>query len=1099
MADKKHMDNLSTLCRVCGQSTLKVTNGRLCGARRLKHPFKVELQDFYKIDIHNDIDGVHPTLLCQSHTHKLYRFRQAKSNGKNCVPMDVAHVFEPHNSVQCTVCSMQEVCVSPSADIHSSNSTDRQTRKRPSSIDNDNNALQIMLQMSSNDRVECLEKLFASVSKDERAKLAYGLGNACALDLMADVRAQEFSTKDIVTLDQFQPCRYMQTLSLVLRSFVNGICQVDKLSIESECDDKSDKKLAYQIAIICENIYKMIKPNFIGIASFMQNLNLFSITNSKLATNINGSTMPGGKYTTISNWLSQQASCPPTCPQGDIVVMYDNEQIIGKTWSIKPNNKVKVSIITNIAALPLTDKTCLQKRSDLHPRKWLPVANNHHIASHLPGVASPEVEDTDESKGAQSSDLSDSGQQQIPNSQGTSSSEGEATGITQGCSAVLNFKSLHYEQLYGLVDLALCEVLNSQKLEQSCQYSDDVDIAVEQRRKIRIFRLCPNDDCGEDVPRTKRKCPKCGSSMKNSENVAVPQRPVTKVTVVDVSKVSHRPIKMDLSTNDRYENIPSSHTGKAYNIQILDPVFVNPNSPSNIAKVLRHIGQSTGVTRYPGGTDRSWTMVCCDGLPFTMMKTLCEEFLVCQLCHGEFVGTSDFLKHAAEAHDTLTVTEVPYIREFDWVLPVVGDGHYEMNLMKSFVELNWDVFMNDLVKRMGWRSEAAQQSARKCYDNHKTWQLIMVFHLATLQELVLPYVRECIEGQVEPSPEDFFGHFCPKKCESSHTFAYYLEMVCRYSQGILNFRMAVRRNNAKLLQAARFMTKELFHGRNHPKYQEIEIYKSYMDQVAPHEVSKLLEENSSVSKSGSLSSGQGYDFILEEENREVLRWIRRGVATDELWQQVIRNKDKLQCIRSKLLDILGLQDKDLSMKPIDLTEAIDEWRISLRDSEMFSDDNSLLLSMSPGIELNQSLLNFTEDANRKRKYRVLSYLLRQPIPDDPTLRYPVFVTTEENLRYNSLQNQTISTIDKHIAQLIEQILDEDLKLYHTQHFNKKVIRKKKDIHIEHYMELMSLIADQAQPVEVHVPEDSVAHGKRVGTIYLYRFRVGGPMWQTKGF
>lgn len=65
-----------------------------------------------------------------------------------------------------------------------------------------------------------------------------------------------------------------------------------------------------------------------------------------------------------------------------------------------------------------------------------------------------------------------------------------------------------------------------------------------------------------------------------------------------------------------------------------------------------------------------------------------------------------------------------HIREFDWVMIHTGDGHYEMNLMKSFVELNWDGFMAVLAKRMGWTSEAALKAAKHCYDNHKTWQLV---------------------------------------------------------------------------------------------------------------------------------------------------------------------------------------------------------------------------------------------------------------------------------------------------------------------------------------------------------------------------------------
>ena len=46
-----------------------------------------------------------------------------------------------------------------------------------------------------------------------------------------------------------------------------------------------------------------------------------------------------------------------------------------------------------------------------------------------------------------------------------------------------------------------------------------------------------------------------------------------------------------------------------------------------------------------------------------------------------------------------------FVREFDWIFLLTGEGHYEMNLMKSFMELNWNVFMKIFVEAMGWISK----------------------------------------------------------------------------------------------------------------------------------------------------------------------------------------------------------------------------------------------------------------------------------------------------------------------------------------------------------------------------------------------------------
>ena len=363
-------------------------------------------------------------------------------------------------------------------------------------------------------------------------------------------------------------------------------------------------------------------------------------------------------------------------------------------------------------------------------------------------------------------------------------------------------------------------------------------------------------------------------------------------------------------SHERYEHVESGHSGNTYNIHLLDPVFVNRNSIDTIVQVLRHIGTNAGLSRY-SGSERKWLIICCDGSPFTLMVKICREFLLCLECNKNFMGSKEFLQHVEKSYSNHCTYEILHMREFDWIVLLPGDGHYEMNFMKAYFELNWNVFIQRLVISMGWRSEATQNSAKRCHDNHKTWQLLMVLYLGTLQELLLLYVRDCEATHQHPSAKDFLTRYCDLKSSESSMFRYMSEMICRYAQVLFNFRMGIRRNNSSLVQLARYMSKELFHGCNHPKYQEIEIFSSFMEKAAPDKINEFLAQNISVSKSGSPSAGQGYDFLLEEGNREVHQWIRRGVATDEVWQQVIRNKDGLSGIRKSIIKILGISEKHI--------------------------------------------------------------------------------------------------------------------------------------------------------------------------------------------
>ena len=126
----------------------------------------------------------------------------------------------------------------------------------------------------------------------------------------------------------------------------------------------------YRLSVVLESIYKLRNANFLGPVSLLQNLTFLSMTNSKAAVDIIGSSGAGWKYTTLCRWLGSISSKPPTVPDGDALFVFDNEQIVGKTWNIKPQNKVKTSIITTVAAVQLDKEMRTENNPLLHPSRW---------------------------------------------------------------------------------------------------------------------------------------------------------------------------------------------------------------------------------------------------------------------------------------------------------------------------------------------------------------------------------------------------------------------------------------------------------------------------------------------------------------------------------------------------------------------------------------------------------------------------------------------------------------------------------------------------------------------------------------------------------
>ncbi|CAG2197472.1 unnamed protein product [Mytilus edulis] len=314
----------------------------------------------------------------------------------------------------------------------------------------------------------------------------------------------------------------------------------------------------------------------------------------------------------------------------------------------------------------------------------------------------------------------------------------------------------------------------------------------------------------------------------------------------------------------QFSHITSYHDGK-HEVVLSDPVFCNPNSIATVARVLKKIGEENGIIKY-GGTKRHWTFVCCDGLPYMIIKKLKEEAVVCAIegCGKSFLSMDNYSNHTTEIHPTV---QRRFVFEFDWLYVRIGSGHYEMNLIKGFFALNWIPVLENLCQTMGFESDSAKNFAKSCKDHHKSWRLLLIFHLGTLQELVLPYVRHSMLTNKKPDAKGFLKYSSENYTSSSYpNFTYMVDQVCKYSQGIINFRMANRRNNADLLKSAKYMTKEIFHGRNHPKYQMIELYDSIQDRMMPDDVRSLSDKYSSITTSGNPSLGE--DFRLHSRRKK---------------------------------------------------------------------------------------------------------------------------------------------------------------------------------------------------------------------------------------
>ena len=86
---------------------------------------------------------------------------------------------------------------------------------------------------------------------------------------------------------------------------------------------------------------------------FWNNIMQCQATQSRMCINLNGKTGPAGSYKTVSNWLVSQSTKELDFPQSDCMVAFDNDQVVGKSWRVSIDNKVKSSCVTSICAVAI--------------------------------------------------------------------------------------------------------------------------------------------------------------------------------------------------------------------------------------------------------------------------------------------------------------------------------------------------------------------------------------------------------------------------------------------------------------------------------------------------------------------------------------------------------------------------------------------------------------------------------------------------------------------------------------------------------------------------------------------------------------------------
>jgi len=103
----------------------------------------------------------------------------------------------------------------------------------------------------------------------------------------------------------------------------------------------------FKVAKTIEYIYGCRNSKLVLPLSFQENILIYSLSRSKTLVSYSGKLNPFGSYDYMAKWMSAQALDPIDVPMGVVRSVFDNEQVIGKTYKVRAENKVPMSVVTS--------------------------------------------------------------------------------------------------------------------------------------------------------------------------------------------------------------------------------------------------------------------------------------------------------------------------------------------------------------------------------------------------------------------------------------------------------------------------------------------------------------------------------------------------------------------------------------------------------------------------------------------------------------------------------------------------------------------------------------------------------------------------------
>ena len=372
---------------------------------------------------------------------------------------------------------------------------------------------------------------------------------------------------------------------------------IESLTYNENENQHGEEKL-FKCAVAINAIYGARHLKYVSSINLAASAIKYSIAKSKKIIDIDNHILSSGSFFKFLKWQENLACELEPIPKGLVFMAFDNEQKGLKNYLDRGNNTVIFHTVTSFVGFNFDPTETMQFDKD----PWL-----HKKLNPL-----------------QIEQLFD---------------------ITPNMKILLD-KQLH-EFLSNILDEAIVEK-NKEKNHIDELTSMHISKVSKQKR-------C--NECGKnEIEKSRRKCPECNAKLPSLSETQQIIQETNNTTFVDntnkslifkINQFENRTSEKDIKMLSITQKSFSQEGVTNPNMFIPDPIPINPNSITNVRKVLDHIQEISGIKR----GDRKWVVVVCDGVPYHYAQKMKDDY--------------------------------------PGILLLPGPLHEEMNMLKAFVELNW--------------------------------------------------------------------------------------------------------------------------------------------------------------------------------------------------------------------------------------------------------------------------------------------------------------------------------------------------------------------------------------------------------------------------